>query len=407
MSLWSQMGLQEGTSVLGIEVQGLYDYSMFIIVLVFSFVAYFMVKIVGSKLIGRIYSDNQLLEILWTVLPFGFLLALGLPSIKLLYLMDEIDLPEASIKVVGHQWYWTYEYSDVRGSSYKFDSYMVPDSFMEGGYRLLEVDNRCAVPSLLCMRGLITSDDVIHSWAIPSSSIKVDGVPGRINQVKLCFLRPGVFYGQCSELCGVNHSFMPICVESVSVEIYTNWIIENHNEVLSSMNKGDDSWTWWGLLAAAVKAVGKSIYWLGSMYAMFLYYLFYYSFYVPGKFVVLSSWGFAQWFVASSFAFAKWCVWFMDSPVEAFVYGVGYVVGSVWSVIVFVVTSPVKATFWFISSIYKGVLSFGMFSYSVFEAVAHSLTSFTDDGFHGFVMEQLNWNTKKFLWIIADRYKNG
>lgn len=207
----------------------------------------------------------------------------------MLYLIDEVNLPEATIKAVGHQWYWTYEYSDIRGSSYKFDSYMVPDSLLEGGYRLLEVDNRCAVPSLLRMRGLVTSDDVIHSWAIPSSSIKVDGVPGRINQIQMCFLRTGVFYGQCRELCGVNHSFMPICVESVSVEIYTNWIIENHNEVLAGMRKKDDEWTWWGLLVAAVKAIGNSIYWIGRMYAMFLYYLFYYRIYVPVKFVTLSS----------------------------------------------------------------------------------------------------------------------
>nr|APA19203.1 cytochrome c oxidase subunit II [Solenaia oleivora] len=407
MSLWSQMGLQEGTSVLGVEVQGLYDYSMFIIVMVFSFVGYFLLKVVGSSLIGRTYSDSQLLEFVWTILPFWFLLALGLPSIKLLYLMDEVNLPEATIKAVGHQWYWTYEYSDIRGSSYKFDSYMVPDSLLEGGYRLLEVDNRCAVPSLLRMRGLVTSDDVIHSWAIPSSSIKVDGVPGRINQIQMCFLRPGVFYGQCSELCGVNHSFMPICVESVSVEIYTNWIIDNHNEVLAGMDKKDDSWTWWGLLVAVVKAVGRSIYWVGSMYAMFLYYLFYYSMYIPVKFVVFSSWDLGCWFVESSVAFGKWCLWFSVSPVEASLYAVMYLAGNLWGGLVFVVTSPVKAVVWLVSGIFKGIVNFGSFSYSVFEAVMHSLTSFTDDSFHEFVMREVNLNTKKFLWIIMDRYKNG
>nr|BAB62768.1 cytochrome c oxdase subunit 2 [Pronodularia japanensis] len=283
MSRWSQLGLQEGTSVLGVEVHGLYDYSMFIIVLVFSFVAYLMLKSLCHKVTGRVYVDSQWLEVLWTVMPFWLLLALGLPSIKLLYLMDEINLPEATVKVVGHQWYWSYEYSDVRGSSYSYDSYLIPDSAMEEGYRLLEVDNRCVVPTLLTIRGLVTSDDVIHSWAIPSSAIKVDGVPGRINQVSLCFINSGVFYGQCSELCGVNHSFMPICVESVSVEVYSSWIVDNHNNVLKEMGGRPESWTWWGLLVAVVSGIGKGLYWLGSMYGMFLYYLFYYSFYVPGK----------------------------------------------------------------------------------------------------------------------------
>nr|QDH07399.1 cytochrome c oxidase subunit 2 [Microcondylaea bonellii] len=408
MSFWSQMGLQEGTSVLGVEVQGLYDYSMFLITMIFSFVSCIMVKILMKKFSGRVYLESQWLEIMWSILPVGFLVALGLPSIKLLYLMDEISLPEATIKTVGHQWYWSYEYSDSRGSSYSFDSYLVPDALMEGGYRLLEVDHRCVVPSLLCMRGLVTSDDVIHSWAIPSSSIKVDGVPGRINQISLCFLRTGVFYGQCSELCGVNHSFMPICVESVSTEVYTNWIIENHNLVLQEMaNKGGNSWTWWGVLVAVAKAVGNGVYWVVSMYGMFLFYLFYYSFYIPGKFVVLGGLEITQWFVESAFAFIKWSLWFSNSPVEASIYAILYLAGNLWGAIVFTVTSPVKASFWLVKGIFKGVMGLCALSYYTFEAIAHSLTSFTEDSFREFVMQEVNLNTKKFVWIITDRYKNG
>ncbi len=110
---------------------------------------------------------------------------------------------------------------DFRGGQYRYDSYMVRDSSLEeGNYRLLEVDNRCVVSCLLQMRVLVTSEDVVHSWAVPSARVKVDGVPGRINQVGLCFLYPGVFYGQCRELCGVNHSFMPICVEAVSGKVF-------------------------------------------------------------------------------------------------------------------------------------------------------------------------------------------
>nr|ALQ78700.1 cytochrome c oxidase subunit 2 [Potomida littoralis] len=405
MSIWSQLGLQEGTSVLGVEVQGLYDYSMFIIVMIFSFVVYFMLKVLCHKLTGRVYLDSQGLEVMWTIMPFWLLLALGLPSIKLLYLMDEINLPEASVKVVGHQWYWSYEYSDIRGSSYSYDSYMVSDSSLEGGYRLLEVDNRCVVPTLLTIRGLVTSDDVVHSWAIPSSAIKADGVPGRINQVRLCFIGSGVFYGQCSELCGVNHSFMPICVESVSVEVYSTWIVENHNNVLKGMENKPESWTWWGFLVAAVKGIGKSLYWLGSMYAMFLYYLFYYSFYVTGKFVVVSSWEFMQWAVSSFAAAVSWLVWFSNSPVEAVVYAISYWVAGIWGVVVFVVTKPVMATWWFCKSVCGAVASFAYFTYCVFEAVLNSLTSFTSDGFQDFVVQNVSRNTKKFLWILSNRYK--
>nr|AOX13207.1 cytochrome c oxidase subunit II [Lamprotula caveata] len=407
MSIWSQLGLQEGTSVLGVEVHGLYDYSMFIIVLVFSFVVYFLLKILCQKLTSRVYLDSQWLEVLWTVMPFWLLLALGLPSIKLLYLMDEVSLPEASIKVVGHQWYWSYEYSDVRGSSYSYDSYMVPDSAMEEGYRLLEVDNRCVVPTLLTIRGLITSDDVIHSWAIPSSAIKADGVPGRINQVRLCFLRSGVFYGQCSELCGVNHSFMPICVESVSVEVYSSWIVDSHNDVLKGVGGRPESWTWWGLLVAAVKGVGKGLYWFGWMYGMFLYYLFYYSFYVPGKFIVVSSLGFVQWVIWSSVAVVDWLVWFSDSPMEAVWYAVCAFAGHAWGVVVLFVTSPVVAVGRVIKGLCGVVVSFVCFSYYVVEAVLSSLSSFTGDSFQEFVVDNVRWNTKKFLWILSNRYKGG
>nr|UUJ37704.1 cytochrome c oxidase subunit 2 [Potamilus streckersoni] len=244
MSFWGQFGLQEGTTALGVEVQNLHDYGMFILVLVFSFVSYSMFKVLVSSFSGRVCLESQWLEVVWTVVPFGLLLALGLPSIKLLYLMDEVDVPEATVKVVGHQWYWSYEYSDFRGGQYGYDSYMVHDSSLEdGGYRLLEVDNRCVVSCLLQMRVLVTSDDVVHSWAVPSAGVKVDGVPGRINQIGLCFLYPGVFYGQCSELCGVNHSFMPICVEAVLGEVFMDWLVngrESDMDVFDGFDMDDE-----------------------------------------------------------------------------------------------------------------------------------------------------------------------
>nr|QDH07423.1 cytochrome c oxidase subunit 2 [Monodontina vondembuschiana] len=407
MSFWGQLGLQEGCSVLGVEIQCLYDHGMFIVVLVFGIVSVLLFKILGGKSISRVYLDSQLLEVVWTVLPFWVLLALGLPSIKLLYLMDEVSLPEVTVKITGRQWYWTYEYSDVRGSSYKFDSYMIHDNFMVEGYRLLEVDNRCVMPTLLPMRGLVTSGDVIHSWAIPAGAVKVDGVPGRINQVSLCFTRPGVFYGQCSELCGVNHSFMPVCVESVPVGIYTRWIIYNHDSVLSSMGSAAGSWTWWGLLFGVMKAIGKGIYWASTMYAMYLYYLFYYSFYVPAKFIVVKGCGLASWLFSSSLAFAEWCIWFSDSPGEAFLFALGWVGKGVLSAVVFVVASPVKAVCWGIKLVYTCVFGIGSLCHSVFEAVVHSMSSFAGDEFHEHVMREVNWNTKKLIWILMNRYSKG
>nr|QDH07449.1 cytochrome c oxidase subunit 2 [Pilsbryoconcha exilis] len=405
MSIWGQFGLQEGSTVMGVEIQGLYDHGMFITILVFSAVGTFLYSVLVGKSIGRTYLDGQVLEVVWTILPFFILLALGLPSIKLLYLMDEVNLPEVTVKVIGHQWYWTYEYSDMRGSSYSFDSYMIHDNFLLKGYRILEVDNRCVMPTMLMMRVLITSGDVIHSWAIPSAGIKVDAVPGRINQSSLCFSRSGVFYGQCSELCGVNHSFMPICAEAVGVSVYAGWIISNHDVVLGSMSGGASSWSWWGVLVAILKGIGKAIYWVTSSYAMYLYYLFYYSFYVPSKFVVVSSWSFAKWLFSSSVSLWEWCLWFYDFPVEASLYAVGWFVNGVVNIVVFIITSPVKAICWFTKCVYTGVFNLGSFCYGVFEAMVNSMSSFTSDEFHESVMREVNWNTKKLIWILMNRYK--
>lgn len=142
--------------------------------------------------------------------------------------MDEVIDPAITIKVVGHQWYWSYEYSDYAtqdGTSINFDSYMVPEEDLElGDLRLLEVDNRVLVPYNTHVRAIVTAADVIHSWAIPSLGIKIDGIPGRLNQTSFIATREGTFYGQCSEICGANHAFMPIVVEAVDLPKYLNYI---------------------------------------------------------------------------------------------------------------------------------------------------------------------------------------
>jgi len=160
------------------------------------------------------FIHNSLLEIVWTLIP-GFIVAsIAVPSFALLYATEELIDPETTVKVIGHQWYWSYELNDY--SEFKklnFDSYMLPEEDLPVGYfRNLEVDNRLVLPILTRIRVLVTSVDVIHSWAVPSLAIKLDATPGRLIQTPVFIKRASVFYGQCSEICGVNHGFMPIVV---------------------------------------------------------------------------------------------------------------------------------------------------------------------------------------------------
>lgn len=176
------------------------------------------------------FTHATTVEIVWTVVPALILMVIAVPSFALLYSMDEMLDPAVTLKVIGHQWYWSYEYSDYNhlteeNSGINFDSYMVADDDLEKGHlRLLEVDNRIVLPANTHIRVLVTAADVLHSWAVPSFGVKVDACPGRLNQTTLFIKKPGVFYGQCSELCGTNHGFMPICVEAVCLEDYTSWL---------------------------------------------------------------------------------------------------------------------------------------------------------------------------------------
>lgn len=174
------------------------------------------------------FTHASLLEIVWTIIPALILLLIAWPSFVLLYSLDEYIDPSVTLKVVGHQWYWSYEYSDfaVEKGSLNFDSYMVATNDLTlGAFRLLEVDNRVVLPVKTHIRLLITAADVLHSWAVPSFGVKVDACPGRLSQASIFIKREGTFYGQCSEICGVNHGFMPIVVKTVSVNTYTNWLV--------------------------------------------------------------------------------------------------------------------------------------------------------------------------------------
>ena len=170
-------------------------------------------------------SHNALLEVVWTAVPVLILVVIAIPSFKLLYWQDVTPKTDLTIKAIGHQWYWSYEYPD--NGNFTFDAVMVDEADLQPGQpRLLETDNRIVVPAGQNVRVLVTAADVIHSWAVPSLGVKVDAVPGRLNELWFHINEPGIYYGQCSELCGVNHGFMPIAVEAVTKEAYDAWVTE-------------------------------------------------------------------------------------------------------------------------------------------------------------------------------------
>uniref|UniRef100_UPI0030FF1D05 cytochrome c oxidase subunit II n=1 Tax=Astroscopus sexspinosus TaxID=3127373 RepID=UPI0030FF1D05 len=226
----SQLGFQDAASPLMEELLHFHDHAFLVIMIISVWVFYILTLLITTKLSNILTIDAQALEMVWTLLPGMVLTLVALPSLRILYLMDEINNPHLTIKAVGHQWYWTYEYSDY--GNVEFDSYMIPSQDLAPGqFRLLDADHRMVIPVESPIRILVTAEDVLHSWAIPSMAVKIDAVPGRLNQTTLMATRPGVFYGQCSEICGANHSFMPIVVEAIPLENFENWTSEMLEEV--------------------------------------------------------------------------------------------------------------------------------------------------------------------------------
>ncbi|MBA76224.1 MAG: cytochrome c oxidase subunit II [Tistrella sp.] len=170
-------------------------------------------------------SHHTLLEIGWTVAPILILVVIAIPSFRLIYFENKVEEADLTIKAIGHQWYWSYEYPD--NGNFTFISNMLEgDALPAGGHRLLEVDNRVVVPAGKTIRLLITSEDVLHSFAMPSFGVKMDAVPGRLNETWFRVEKPGVYYGQCSEICGVRHGFMPIVIEARAEGDFENWVTE-------------------------------------------------------------------------------------------------------------------------------------------------------------------------------------
>ena len=229
MATWSDLGFQDSNSPLIEQLTFFHDHTLLILVIITTLVGYLIIRLFFNQYTNRVLLEGQTIEVIWTILPAVTLIFIALPSLRLLYLLDEIRDPSITLKTVGHQWYWSYEYSDF--NQVEFDSYIIPSSEIDrGSPRLLEVDNHTILPVNSQTRILVTAADVLHSWAVPSLGVKVDATPGRLNQTSFIINRVGLFYGQCSEICGANHSFIPIVIESVPAPIFLNWI-SNINEI--------------------------------------------------------------------------------------------------------------------------------------------------------------------------------
>nr|BAH59313.1 cytochrome oxidase subunit II [Mimathyma schrenckii] len=222
MATWSNINYQNSASPLMEQIIFFHDHSLMILIMITILVSYLMINLFFNSYINRFLLENQMIELIWTILPAITLIFIAIPSLRLLYLLDELNNPLITLKSIGHQWYWSYEYSDFK--NVEFDSYMNNSNENINNFRLLDVDNRIILPINNQIRILITATDVIHSWTIPSLGVKVDANPGRLNQTSFFINRPGIFFGQCSEICGANHSFMPIVIEGIPIKNFINWI---------------------------------------------------------------------------------------------------------------------------------------------------------------------------------------
>nr|QWB85885.1 cytochrome c oxidase subunit II [Sachalinobia koltzei] len=223
MSTWKTLLLQDSASPLMEQLSFFHDHTLLILIIITVLVGQLMITLFFNKFSHRYLLEEQFIEMIWTILPAIILIFIALPSLRLLYILDEINNPMITIKTIGHQWYWSYEYSDFK--NFEFDSYMIPLNEMKFfNFRLLDVDNRVVIPFNSQIRMLVTALDVIHSWTIPSLGVKIDATPGRLNQISFSANRSSLLFGQCSEICGANHSFMPIVIESISPKYFMKWI---------------------------------------------------------------------------------------------------------------------------------------------------------------------------------------
>nr|ADK54949.1 cytochrome oxidase subunit II [Lactista azteca] len=223
MATWSNLSLQDSASPLMEQLSFFHDHTMIVLLLITTIVGYSLSYMLTMNYTNRNMLHGHLIETIWTALPAITLIFIALPSLRLLYLLDDSSHAMITIKTIGRQWYWSYEYSDF--INVEFDTYMKPEKELkQEEFRMLEVDNRTILPMNTEVRVLTSASDVLHSWAVPALGIKIDATPGRLNQGTFLINRPGLFFGQCSEICGANHSFMPIVIESTSVKLFIKWL---------------------------------------------------------------------------------------------------------------------------------------------------------------------------------------
>lgn len=221
---WLIINLQDSNSYSRIIINEFHDFILIIITIILSTIIYIIIYFSYNKNIYINILHNQLIETIWTIIPIIILIFIAIPSLKILYIIEEALSPYITIKTIGYQWYWRYDYADIIGV--KFDSFIIKyNKSNNSNFRLLDVDNRLILPYNFKVKNLVSSIDVIHSWSIPRLGIKIDCTPGRINQTIIILSRPGLFYGQCSEICGLNHRFIPIVIERISLKFFFNWLL--------------------------------------------------------------------------------------------------------------------------------------------------------------------------------------
>lgn len=224
MITWLDLNCQNRATPLIEQLSFFHNNTIIILIVITIIVAYIIISIAFNNITNRFLLENQQIELIWTITPALTLLLIALPSLKILYILEETLKPNLSIKSIGHQWFWSYEYSDFK--NIEIESYLLnrENSSNNFNFRLLDVDNRLVLPYFSQIRIIVTSTDVIHSWTIPSIGLKVDATPGRLNQIVFFINRSGLFFGQCSEICGTNHSFIPIVIERISPNHFIKWL---------------------------------------------------------------------------------------------------------------------------------------------------------------------------------------
>nr|QPK42073.1 cytochrome c oxidase subunit II [Zhengitettix curvispinus] len=224
MSTWNNMNMQDSNAPMMEQLMLFHDHTMSIISMITIVVGYMITSMIYNSYSFRMMISSHSIETIWTMMPAIILMFIALPSLHLLYMIDDSTETSMTIKTIGRQWYWSYEYSDFQ--QIEFDSFMLNDININNNFRLLDTDNRTILPIYTNIRIITSASDVLHSWSMPNLGIKIDATPGRLNQMTFMIKRPGMMFGQCSEICGINHSFMPIAIEAINMKSFIKWLMK-------------------------------------------------------------------------------------------------------------------------------------------------------------------------------------